>query len=95
MNIHGVVFDLKVSPGFVGSDDALVRVVMQSPANYWMVIGAVPLAGHEDWRHHELVTDARTCIDAMPQAYNVWFVLETKSRMKGSIYLDQVGLMVR
>jgi hypothetical protein len=50
---------------------------------------------HADWRHHELVTDAPASVAAMPQAYNVWFVLETKSRVRGSIYLDQVGLMVR
>ena len=94
-NIRGVVFDLKVSPDWVGPADAIVRIVMQSPANYWMVIGTVALAGHADWRHHELVTDAPASVAAMPQAYNVWFVLETKSRVRGSIYLDQVGLMVR
>ena len=60
-------------PDWVGPADAIVRIVMQSPANYWMVIGTVALAGHADWRHHELVTDAPASVAAMPQAYNVWF----------------------
>jgi hypothetical protein len=94
-NIRGVVFDLKVSKELLDVADANLKIVMQSPANYWMVIGDVPLTGHQDWKHHELITETPAHFAAMPYAYNVWFVLEAKSRLRGAVYLDQVGLMVR
>jgi hypothetical protein len=94
-NIRGVVFDLKGQD--LASDDpnAAVLVVMQSPADYWMVLGRVPLSEVKDWTTHQVVTTRQSYIDAMGSAYNVWFVLDSAKPVRGTLMLDKVGLMVR
>jgi hypothetical protein len=95
-NVRGVVFDLKLSPDFRCADrGASVQLVLQSPRNYWMMLGSIALAGHAEWQTHELITQDQALIRAMPEIYNVWFVLNANAAVFGSIYIDRVGFMVR
>lgn len=94
-NVRGVFFDIKTL-GLVTEDPrASVSVVMQSPANWWMVLGSVPLAGNQDWKRHEVTFTRRDYIDAIASGYNIWFVLNTNKPLRGSILLDRIGFMVR
>jgi len=34
-------------------------------------------------------------IRAMPQAYNIWFILRADKPVTGSVFIDRAGLMVR
>ncbi len=94
-NIRGVFFDLKTL-GLVTEDpNASVSVVMQSPANWWMVFGTVPLAGNQDWNRHQVTFTRQDYVDAIASGYTIWFVLNTTKPVTGTILLDRIGLLVR
>jgi hypothetical protein len=95
-NIRGLIVDIKTSPAFACADpNASILVVMQSPSNYWMKIGTIPLQGTQDWKTSQLdVTDANY-FKALPSAFNIHFILQTSTPAKGAIYLDHVGFLVR
>ena len=61
-------------------------VVMQSPANYWMVMGSVPLAHARQWQTYKLMTEDPKLIEAMPYVHNVHFIVNSKSPIRGSIF---------
>jgi len=96
-NIRGVFFDLSVSRDLQCADpEARVEVVMQSPANWWMPLGSVPLpkAG-EEWQTHTLMVTQQDHVEAMYAAHNVWFILHADEPVTGAVFLDRAGLMVR
>lgn len=94
-NIRGVFFDIRTL-GLVAEDpNASISVVMQSPANWWMVLGTVPLAGNTDWKRHQVTFTRQDYVDAIASGYNVWFVLNTNKPVTGTVLLDRIGLMVR
>jgi hypothetical protein len=95
-NIRGVVFDLRVSSDFACDDpDAGVMVVMQSPANWWMVLGEAPLGDAGEWKTYRFGVESEAHIKALPTALNVIFVLRAGEPARGSIYLDRIGFLVR
>jgi hypothetical protein len=96
-NIRGVFFDLSVSPDFHCSDpNACIRIVMQSPADYWMQLGDVPLPEAGDgWTMRVVPVTQENHKKAMYAAYNVWFILRSTQPVSGSVYIDQAGLMIR
>jgi hypothetical protein len=95
-NIRGVVFDFMTSPDFACDDpNASVMVVMQSPANWWMHLGSVPLRDARLWKTHQLDVKLEDPIKAMPSALNIIFILNASKPARGSIYFDRVGFMVR
>jgi hypothetical protein len=95
-NIRGVLFNLKVSPDFSCEDpNAHISVIMQSPANWWMPLGDIPISQARQWQSHTFNITNPKYIAAMPQAINVWFVLSAAKPAKGSVYIDRVGFMVR
>lgn len=96
-NIRGVFFDVAVSRDFQCEDpDARIEIVMQSPADYWMALGSVPLPKAGDrWETHTLMVTNPKHIEAMPAAYNVWFVLQARKPVTGAVFIDRAGLMVR
>jgi hypothetical protein len=94
-NIRGVFFDLKTLGLATEDPNASVSVVIQSPANWWMVLGTVPLAGNADWKRHQVTFTRQDYVDAIASGYNIWFVLNTDKPLAGTILLDRIGLMVR
>ncbi len=95
-NIRGVIFDLKTSPDFACDDpNASVSAVMQSPNNYWIALGNAPLAGHSDWKTETVPITNKDQIQFMPTTFNLLLVLNTSKPVKGTIYLDRVGFLVR
>jgi hypothetical protein len=96
-NIRGVIADMKTSADFQCDDpNACILVTMQSPANWWMKIGTIPLQGATEWKSYQLPVTNEEYFKALPSAGNVHFVLQTaKPPTKGSIYLDRIGFMVR
>ncbi|MGD1000057.1 MAG: hypothetical protein ABSA67_05085 [Candidatus Brocadiia bacterium] len=95
-NIRGVVFDLMTSPDFACDDlDASIMVVMQSPANWWMHLGDVPLKDTGQWKTHQLDVTTEDYIKAVPSAMNIIFILNASKPAKGAIYFDRIGFMVR
>jgi len=68
---------------------------MQSSANWWMVLGSVPLKDAKDWKSQQLDVKAEDHIKAMPAALNILFQLNANKPVKGSIYLSGIGFMVR
>lgn len=97
-NIRGVLFDIRLSSDFQATDpEAFVEVVMQSTMNWWMKLGRVKLSDltRGDWKSETLLTDDPGLVKAMPKAFNVLFTISSKAPVRGSIYLDRVGLMVR
>jgi hypothetical protein len=95
-NIRGVVFEVKTSPDFACDDPGVgVLVVMQSPANWWMPLGTIPLKDAKEWETHQVEVKLEQHLKAMPSALNVMFILSANQPVKGSVYLDRVGFMVR
>lgn len=95
-NIRGVIVDIKTAPSFACDDpDANVMVVMQSSANWWMVLGNIPLKDAREWKTHQFGIERENQIKAMPAAHNLIFLLNTSKPVKGSIYFDRVGFLVR
>lgn len=94
-NIRGAVFDM-MCKGISSEDpNASVMVVMQSPANYWMVLGHVPLKNSDKWETHQVVTENPKHMSAMASTYNLWLVLSSSKPVTGTVYFDRIGLMVR
>jgi hypothetical protein len=96
-NIRAVFFDLSVSRDFQCEDpNARIQIVMQSPADYWMQIGDVPLpkAGAR-WQTHTLPITEERHLRAVHAAYNVWFILHSQQPVTGAVFIDHAGLMVR
>ena len=95
-NIRGLIVDVKTSADFACEDpNANIMVVMQSPANWWMKLGTVPLKDAKEWKTHKFDLTNDDYIKAMPSAMNVIFVLQSGKPVKGSIYFDKIGFMVR
>lgn len=94
-NIRGVFFDIRTLDLQTEDPNASLSVVMQSPADYWMILGSVPLAGNTDWKRHEVTFTRQSYIDAIGSSSNIWFVLNTSKPISGTILLDRIGLMVR
>ncbi len=95
-NIRGVTFDFRTSDDFHCDDpNAAVTVAMQSPADWWMTLGDVPLKDAQAWQTHQVGVTLEKHLKAMPSATNVWFVLKTNKPARGSIYFDRIGLVVR
>ncbi len=95
-NIRGVVCDVMTSPDFACDDpNASVMVVMQSTANWWMHLGNVSLRDAKEWKTHQFDVTAQDHIKAMPAAINIIFILNADEPVKGSIYFDRIGFMVR
>ncbi|MEO0055453.1 MAG: Endoglucanase [Verrucomicrobiota bacterium] len=94
-NIRGVFFDIKTLGLATEDPNASVSVVMQSPANWWMVLGTVPLAGNTDWKRHQVTFSRQDYVDAIASGYNIWFVLNTDKPLVGTILLDRIGFMAR
>ena len=69
---------------------------MQSPADYWMQLGSVPLPKAGDqWQTHTLTMTSDKHIKAVYAAYNVWFILHAAEPATGAVFIDRAGLMVR
>jgi alpha-L-arabinofuranosidase len=95
-NIRGVVVDLMTSPDFACDDpNACITAVMQSPANWWMKLSSVPLKDVKEWKTYRFDVKAQEYFRAMPSAFNLIFILEADKPVKGSLYFDRVGFMVR
>jgi hypothetical protein len=95
-NIRGVIVDMRTSEDFASDDpQARIVVVMQSPANWWMQLGEIPLKDATAWKSHQIDVTNEEYIKAMPSAMNVFFVLRTSKPVKGSVYFDRIGFMVR
>ena len=94
-NIRGIFFDVKTLGFTNAKSNARLTVVMQSPADYWMVLGSTPLDGTTDWRRVQLDVTRESYIKAMSAAYNVWFVLDGDDSSQGTVCLDRIGFMVR
>jgi hypothetical protein len=60
-----------------------------------MDLGRVPLAGNTEWKRHEVLFDRQSFVDAIGSAYNIWFVINSRKPVSGTILLDRIGLMVR
>jgi hypothetical protein len=95
-NIRGVIFDVMTSPDFECEDPNVgVLVVMQSPANWWMPLATIPLADAKEWKTQQVDVKSPEHIKAMPSALNVMLILTANKPVKGSVYFDHVGFMVR
>jgi hypothetical protein len=94
-NIRGVFFDMMTRDFDCEDPNASVQVVMQSPANYWMVFGSVPLRDATKWQTYQVDATNEKHHQALPASYNLWFVLSSSKPVKGSIYFDKIGFMVR
>ena len=95
-NIRGVIVDVRTSADFACDDpNAAVLITMQSPANWWMKIGTIPLKDVSEWKSYQLEIKNEDYFKALPTAGNVHFVLQSNKPAKGSIYFDKIGFMVR
>jgi len=95
-NIRGVVVDVMTSPDFACDDpDASITVVMQSSANWWMVLGDIPLKDAKQWKTSQVDVKREDHIKAMPAAGSLHFLLKASKPATGSVYLDRIGFMVR
>jgi hypothetical protein len=95
-NIRGVVCDVMTSPDFACDDpDVGITVIMQSSANWWMVLGDVPLKDVKEWKTQQIDVKLQDHFKAMPAALNIMFLLKSNKPVKGSIYFDHIGFMVR
>jgi Glycosyl hydrolases family 39 len=95
-NIRGVVFDVMTSPDFACDDpNAQITVVMQSTANWWMPLGQIPLKDARQWKTSQLDVTQEQYFKAMPAAGSIIFLLHANKPVKGSIYLDHIGFLVR
>lgn len=95
-NIRGVIFDVMTSPDFACDDpNARISVIMQSSANWWMPLGDIPLKDAQKWKTAQVDVNQEQYIKAMPAAGNIMLLLSANKPVKGSIYLDRIGFMVR
>jgi Glycosyl hydrolases family 39 len=95
-NIRGIIFDVMTSPDFACDDpDVGITVVMQSSANWWMPLGDISLKDATQWKSRQLDVKLPDYIKAMPAASNIIFLLKANKPVKGSIYFDRIGFMVR
>lgn len=95
--IRGVVFDAALAASFACADpSAALEVVMQSPDNWWMSLGTVPVAKlSREWSTWALPVKDERHLAAVGNAFNVWFILHRASPASGALLLDRAGLMVR
>jgi hypothetical protein len=63
--------------------------------NWWMPLGSVKLSECGEWKTVTFLTDNPAFVKAMPEAFNLWFILRAKMPVHGSILLDRAGFMVR
>jgi hypothetical protein len=95
--IGGVVFDLLI-PNELQSEDsaANLQVVLQSNGNYWMPCGEVKIPEEKGaWKtFHFEMSDKKNLTD-MDQAFSFLFLAASGKPISGSIYLDNIGFMLR
>jgi len=96
-NIRGAYMELKASSDFSCEDpEAAVEIAIQSHSNYWIVLEKIPVSEFpKDWKSFKWVVEDQKLIDAMSLAYNLRVVVRGSAPVEGSVYIDNVGLMVR
>ncbi len=74
----------------------LIRVVMQSPDDWWMPLGTFTLSEcAKDWKTFTFPVTEEKHLVAMGNSFNVWLVLESAAPVFGSLLIDRAGLLVR
>jgi len=95
--IGGVTFDLLV-PSELEIDDphANIQAVMQSTGAYWIPCGQISLnESRGEWRTLKCEIPDKAFLSVMDKAFSVRFIMTTKTPVKGSIYIDNVGFILR
>jgi len=94
-NIRGAIMEVKIDKNLVCEDpDAHLLVTMQSPANWWMQLGTIPLKPGTDWQKFEFPVKEED-LKALPSAFNLNLVIRSKKPITGSLFVDHVGFLVR
>lgn len=99
--IGGVVFDVLVGPDFECDDaETGLGVVLQSEGAHWIPLQRITLAPLKgSWQRFEIRLPDAKYHEAMAHLYALRFQLfqpgQAKSPVRGSIYLDNVGFLVR
>ncbi len=95
--IGGVTFRIKKTPELKSDDPkAAVVVILQSDANHWMPIARIPLSQlSADWEVRNIKLEKPEDILVMPQAYALRLQLSSTKAVGGTIYLDDLGFILR
>ncbi|MEK7474715.1 MAG: hypothetical protein AAB152_03680 [Candidatus Coatesbacteria bacterium] len=95
-NIRGAFFDIRTGDVFRCTDPKVrVTVVMQSPKNWWMVLGSAPLTDAGKWKTVTVPLTKPEHVKAVSDTGTILILLEANQPVFGSIYIDRAGLLVR
>ncbi|MFC1498138.1 glycoside hydrolase family 44 protein [Verrucomicrobiota bacterium] len=94
--IGGVVFDLFVPEDLKCEDkNAQIIIVMESSKKFWMRIGDVKINENKGkWRTAKVIVPAKF-LRVMDGTFGVKFMTAAKTPIDGSIYLDNIGFLLR
>ena len=98
--IGGVIFEVQASPDLLCDADLGLSVILQSDAAHWIPLGSIDLKKHKgEWISHTLRLPEAHYFEAMGKTYALRFQLYQKKEQKvpvnGSVYLDNVGFILR
>jgi alpha-L-arabinofuranosidase len=94
--IGGVIFDILVPEGLELDPSANVQAVLQSHGAYWIPCGQIqPEEGQGEWRTVRLEIPEKNVLKVMDQAFSLLFLMSTEKPLDGSVYLDNIGFMLR
>ena len=96
-SIGGVVLDIFVPEEFrIAGPRAELQVIMQSTGAYWIPCGKIDLSeSRGTWRTIRLEIPNKTFLKVMDRAFSVRFVMGMGNTFNGSLYLDNVGFLLR
>ena len=95
--IGGVIFDVKIPEDLAVSEkDATLQAVMQSTGAYWIPCGSLNLSEDRGrWRHIRVQVPDKKFLQVMDRAFSIRFVVSSGITMRGSLYLDNIGFLLR
>lgn len=95
--IGGVVFDIFLPDDLeITGPPVEMQVIMQSTGAYWIPCGAVAFGkGKGVWRTVRLEIPDKKFLQVMDRAFSLRFIVGRGSTIKGAIYIDNVGFLLR
>ncbi len=95
--IGGVVFDILLPDGLELDDPAAhLQAVLQSTGAYWIPLGQVSLSDAQgQWRTVRMEVSDKNFLQVMDRAFAMLFLVSAEQPVSGSIYLDNIGFMLR
>ena len=95
--INGVFGEISASDDFICNDtNASIQVVFQSSKDHWVPMGSILLSDMRGkWKNFEMLPSSLQIEEKLSGVYGIRFRMNSSSKFKGEIYLNDLGFIYK